>query len=153
MLLYYFICTMIAVFFCCFFCQSFSLAKKRIVHYTSFDARKRANAAFLIASYAVSITYIVYIYMYDVWGDMVAQVSENYPNSKGKMFGACNHTLSLWWCVRVVSLWVLPGIMPFFSTANIKKMVLIFSNFLSHLVICKGRILISVVLSTAFTFR
>lgn len=59
--------------FLLFFCQSFSLAKKRIVHYTSFDARKRANAAFLIASYAVSITYIVYIYMYDVWGDMVAQ--------------------------------------------------------------------------------
>ena len=34
--------------------QSFSLAKKKIVHYTSFDARKRANAGFLIGSYAVS---------------------------------------------------------------------------------------------------
>ena len=34
--------------------QSFSLAKKRIIHYTSFDARKRANAAFLISAYAVS---------------------------------------------------------------------------------------------------
>ncbi|XP_013396592.1 dual specificity protein phosphatase CDC14A [Lingula anatina] len=33
--------------------KSFSLAKKKIVHYTSFDARKRANAAFLIASYAI----------------------------------------------------------------------------------------------------
>ncbi|CAD5112214.1 DgyrCDS1447 [Dimorphilus gyrociliatus] len=33
--------------------KSFSLAKKKIVHYTSFDARKRANAAFLIGSYAI----------------------------------------------------------------------------------------------------
>ena len=40
----------------CFFpFQSFSLAKKKIVHYTSFDARKRANAAFLIGCYAVSM--------------------------------------------------------------------------------------------------
>ena len=41
------------------FLQSFSLAKKKIVHYTSFDARKRANAGFLIGSYAVSnvVTY------------------------------------------------------------------------------------------------
>lgn len=43
-------------FTCMFTLQSFSLAKKRIVHYTSFDARKRANAAFLIASYAVSLS-------------------------------------------------------------------------------------------------
>ena len=34
--------------------KSFSLAKKRVVHYTSFDARKRANAAFMISAYAVS---------------------------------------------------------------------------------------------------
>ena len=34
--------------------QSFSLGKKKIVHYTSFDARKRANAAFLIGAYSVS---------------------------------------------------------------------------------------------------
>lgn len=37
------------------FFQSFSLAKKRIVHYTSYDSRKRANAAYLISSYAVSV--------------------------------------------------------------------------------------------------
>jgi hypothetical protein len=34
--------------------QSFSLAKKKIVHYTTMDAQKRVNAAFLIASYVVS---------------------------------------------------------------------------------------------------
>ena len=36
--------------------KSVSLAKKKIVHFTSFDSRKRANAAFLVASYAVSNT-------------------------------------------------------------------------------------------------
>ena len=40
------------------FLQSFSLAKKKIVHYTSFDARKRANAAFLIGAYSVSIKHL-----------------------------------------------------------------------------------------------
>lgn len=38
------------------FClQSFTLTRKRLVHYTSFDQRKRANAAVLIGAYAVSI--------------------------------------------------------------------------------------------------
>ncbi|KAF3834594.1 hypothetical protein F7725_027152, partial [Dissostichus mawsoni] len=33
--------------------KSFTLTRKRIVHYTSFDQRKRSNAAVLIAGYAV----------------------------------------------------------------------------------------------------
>lgn len=37
--------------------QSISLAKKKIVHYTTLHPQKRANAAFLIASYAVSHAY------------------------------------------------------------------------------------------------
>ena len=41
-------------FFLCNF-QSFSLSKKKIVHYTSFDPKLRANAAFLIGAYSVSI--------------------------------------------------------------------------------------------------
>lgn len=40
-----------------FFKQYFSLSRKKIVYYTSFDQRKRANAAFLIGAYAVSIIY------------------------------------------------------------------------------------------------
>lgn len=35
--------------------KSYSLSRKKIVHYTSFDQRKRANAAFLIGAYAVSL--------------------------------------------------------------------------------------------------
>lgn len=38
-----------------FLIQSFSLIRKKIVHYTGFDQKKQANAAFLIGSYAVSI--------------------------------------------------------------------------------------------------
>uniref|UniRef100_A0A8C3VUT9 Dual specificity protein phosphatase CDC14A n=1 Tax=Catagonus wagneri TaxID=51154 RepID=A0A8C3VUT9_9CETA len=33
--------------------KSYSLSRKKIVHYTCFDQRKRANAAFLIGAYAV----------------------------------------------------------------------------------------------------
>jgi cell division cycle 14 len=33
--------------------RSYSLAKKKIVHYTTIDAQKRANAAFLISAYSV----------------------------------------------------------------------------------------------------
>ena len=33
--------------------KSYTLSKKKIVHYTTIDAHKRANAAYLIASYAV----------------------------------------------------------------------------------------------------
>ena len=41
------------------FFKSASLVRKKIVHYTSFDQRKRANAAFLIASYAVSFFFSI----------------------------------------------------------------------------------------------
>ena len=34
-------------------CQSHSLSKKKIVHYTTLDAHKRSNAAYLISAYAV----------------------------------------------------------------------------------------------------
>ena len=34
--------------------QSVAHAKKKIVHYTTMDNKKRANAAFLISAYAVS---------------------------------------------------------------------------------------------------
>jgi cell division cycle 14 len=33
--------------------KSYSLSKKKIVHYTTTDSHKRANAAFLISAYAV----------------------------------------------------------------------------------------------------
>ncbi|NWR95462.1 CC14B phosphatase, partial [Furnarius figulus] len=43
--------------------KSFSLIRKKIVHYTGFDQRKQANAAFLIGSYAVIHVYCLQGYM------------------------------------------------------------------------------------------
>ena len=37
------------------FMQATSLARKKIVHHTSFESRKRANAACLVACYSVSV--------------------------------------------------------------------------------------------------
>lgn len=37
--------------------QNSSLAHKRIIHYTTFDPKKRANSAFLIAAYSVRIRF------------------------------------------------------------------------------------------------
>lgn len=37
----------------CIFLQSQSLARKKIIHYTSYDSRRRANAAYLIGCYVV----------------------------------------------------------------------------------------------------
>ncbi|KAB0385104.1 hypothetical protein FD755_000060 [Muntiacus reevesi] len=39
--------------------KSYSLSRKRIVHYTCFDQRKRANAAFLIGAYAACLFFIL----------------------------------------------------------------------------------------------
>ncbi|MEQ2183448.1 Dual specificity protein phosphatase cdc14ab [Goodea atripinnis] len=33
--------------------KSFTMSKKKLVHYTSYDQKKRANAAFLISAYSV----------------------------------------------------------------------------------------------------
>ncbi|OPJ82375.1 dual specificity protein phosphatase CDC14B isoform C [Patagioenas fasciata monilis] len=44
--------------------QSFSLIKKKIIHYTGFDQKKQANAAFLIGSYADSSLYFVYFLIF-----------------------------------------------------------------------------------------
>ena len=39
------------------------MSRKKIVHHTSFDQRKRSNAACLIASYAVIIYFITKIFI------------------------------------------------------------------------------------------
>uniref|UniRef100_A0AAY5F0U0 protein-tyrosine-phosphatase n=1 Tax=Electrophorus electricus TaxID=8005 RepID=A0AAY5F0U0_ELEEL len=43
--------------------KCFSLTRKRIVHYTSFEQRRRANAAFLIGAYAVSINFLSFLHV------------------------------------------------------------------------------------------
>lgn len=55
-------CLQCNAFVFCF--QSFTLTRKRIVHYTSFDQRKRANAAVLIGAYAVSIPLLSVLFVF-----------------------------------------------------------------------------------------
>lgn len=52
------VCPVVTLFFVLCF-QSYSLSRKKIVHYTCFDQRKRANAAFLIGAYAVSTSFTI----------------------------------------------------------------------------------------------
>ncbi|XP_052274752.1 dual specificity protein phosphatase CDC14A-like isoform X4 [Dreissena polymorpha] len=77
--------------------KSFSLAKKRIVHYTSFDARKRANAALLIASYA-----IIYLKKTpeEAYRPLVAGSNPPFLPFRDASFGACTYNLTLLDCLH-----------------------------------------------------
>ncbi|CAH1775565.1 unnamed protein product [Owenia fusiformis] len=72
--------------------KSFSLAKKKIVHYTSFDARKRANAATLIACYA-----IIYLKKTpeEAYRPLVAGSNPPFLPFRDASFGACTYNLTL----------------------------------------------------------
>ncbi|XP_025109161.1 dual specificity protein phosphatase CDC14AB-like isoform X3 [Pomacea canaliculata] len=80
--------------------KSFSLAKKRIVHYTSFDARKRANAAFLIASYA-----IIYLKKTpeEAYKPLVAGSNPPFLPFRDASFGPCSYNLTLLDCLHGLS--------------------------------------------------
>lgn len=77
--------------------KSFSLAKKRLVHYTSFDARKRANAAFLIASYA-----IIYLKKSpeEAYKPLVAGSNPPFLPFRDASFGPCSYNLTLLDCLH-----------------------------------------------------
>ncbi|CAG5120853.1 unnamed protein product [Candidula unifasciata] len=86
--------------FCCLVnkkLKSFSLAKKRIVHYTSFDPHKRANAAFLIASYA-----IIYLKKTpeEAYRPLVAGTNPPFLPFRDASFGPCTYNLTLLDCLN-----------------------------------------------------
>ena len=54
--------------------KSYSLARKKIIHYTSYESRKRANAACLMGCYAVSFFSINNEYFLMFLEDMSASV-------------------------------------------------------------------------------
>ncbi|XP_069126071.1 dual specificity protein phosphatase CDC14AB-like isoform X5 [Argopecten irradians] len=83
-----------------FVTDSFSLAKKRIIHYTSFDARKRANAAFLISSYA-----IIYLKKTpeEAYRPLVAGSNPPFLPFRDASFGACTYNLTLLDCLHGIS--------------------------------------------------
>ncbi|XP_065070297.1 dual specificity protein phosphatase CDC14A-like isoform X2 [Rhopilema esculentum] len=79
--------------------KSFSLSKKRIVHYTSYDSRKRANAAFLIGAYAV-------IYLKwapeDAYRPLVSGCNPPYLPFRDASFGNCTYNLTILDCLNGV---------------------------------------------------
>ncbi|XP_059170917.1 dual specificity protein phosphatase CDC14A-like isoform X1 [Physella acuta] len=77
--------------------KSFSLAKKRIVHHTSFDARKRANAAFMISAYA-----IIYLKKTpeEAYRPLVAGSNPPFLPFRDASFGPCSYNLTLLDCLH-----------------------------------------------------
>ncbi|XP_074044372.1 dual specificity protein phosphatase CDC14A isoform X7 [Macrotis lagotis] len=77
--------------------KSYSLSRKKIVHYTSFDQRKRANAAFLIGSYAV-------IYLKktpeEVYRALIAGSNPPYLPFRDASFGNCTYNLTILDCLQ-----------------------------------------------------
>ncbi|XP_078500631.1 dual specificity protein phosphatase CDC14A isoform X2 [Lissotriton helveticus] len=77
--------------------KSFSLSKKKIVHYTCFDQRKRANAAFLIGAYAV-------IYLRktpeDAYRALLSGSNPPYLPFRDASFGICTYNLTILDCLQ-----------------------------------------------------
>ncbi|KAK3755632.1 hypothetical protein QZH41_017624 [Actinostola sp. cb2023] len=72
--------------------KSFSLAKKKIIHYTSNDSRKRANAACLIGSYA-----IIYLKKsaQEVYRMLIGGCNPPYLPFRDASFGVSSYNLSM----------------------------------------------------------
>ncbi|XP_054644474.1 dual specificity protein phosphatase CDC14AB [Dunckerocampus dactyliophorus] len=77
--------------------KSFTLTRKRIVHYTSFDQRKRSNAAVLIGGYAV-------IYLKktpeEAYRALVSGSNASYLPFRDASFGNCTFNLSVLDCLQ-----------------------------------------------------
>ncbi|XP_072516123.1 dual specificity protein phosphatase CDC14AB isoform X2 [Salminus brasiliensis] len=77
--------------------KSFTLTRKRIVHYTSFDQRKRANAAVLIGAYAV-------IYLKktpeEAYRALISGSNASYLPFRDASFGNCTYNLTILDCLQ-----------------------------------------------------
>ncbi|XP_054836507.1 dual specificity protein phosphatase CDC14A isoform X3 [Eublepharis macularius] len=77
--------------------KSFSLSRKKIVHYTSFDQRKRANAAFLIGAYSV-------IYLKktpeEAYRILLSGSNPPYLAFRDASFGNCTYNLTILDCLQ-----------------------------------------------------
>ncbi|CAG5862680.1 unnamed protein product [Menidia menidia] len=77
--------------------KSFTLTRKRIVHYTSFDQRKRSNAAVLIGGYAV-------IYLKktpeEAYRALISGSNASYLPFRDAAFGNCTFNLSVLDCLQ-----------------------------------------------------
>ncbi|XDV26886.1 hypothetical protein PO909_030511 [Leuciscus waleckii] len=77
--------------------KSFTLSRKRIIHYTSYDQRKRANAAVLIGAYAV-------IYLKrtpeEVYRALISGTNVSYLPFRDAAFGNCTYDLTILDCLQ-----------------------------------------------------
>nr|XP_023403185.1 dual specificity protein phosphatase CDC14A isoform X2 [Loxodonta africana] len=77
--------------------KSYSLSRKKIVHYTCFDQRKRANAAFLIGAYAV-------IYLKktpeEAYRLLLSGSNPPYLPFRDASFGNCTYNLTILDCLQ-----------------------------------------------------
>ncbi|TSK53769.1 Dual specificity protein phosphatase CDC14AB [Bagarius yarrelli] len=77
--------------------KSFTLTRKRIVHYTNFDQRKRANAAFLIGAYSV-------IYLKktpeEAYRTLISGSNASYLPFRDASFGNCTYNLTVLDCLQ-----------------------------------------------------
>nr|XP_058933458.1 dual specificity protein phosphatase CDC14A isoform X6 [Kogia breviceps] len=77
--------------------KSYSLSRKKIVHYTCFDQRKRANAAFLIGAYAV-------IYLKktpeEAYRALLSGSNPPYLPFRDASFGNCTYNLTILDCLH-----------------------------------------------------
>ncbi|XP_047665982.1 dual specificity protein phosphatase CDC14AB isoform X4 [Tachysurus fulvidraco] len=80
--------------------KSFTLTRKRIVHYTSFDQRKRANAAVLIGAYSV-------IYLKktpeEAYRALISGSNASYLPFRDASFGNCTYSLTVLDCLHGIS--------------------------------------------------
>uniref|UniRef100_A0AAY4A9Y3 protein-tyrosine-phosphatase n=1 Tax=Denticeps clupeoides TaxID=299321 RepID=A0AAY4A9Y3_9TELE len=77
--------------------KSFTLSRKRIIYYTSYDQRKRANAAFLIGAYGV-------IYLKrtpeEAYRALISGTNVSYLPFRDAAFGNCTYNLSILDCLQ-----------------------------------------------------
>ncbi|XP_010212020.1 PREDICTED: dual specificity protein phosphatase CDC14A [Tinamus guttatus] len=80
--------------------KSFSLSRKKIVYYTGFDQRKRANAAFLIGAYAV-------IYLKktpeEAYRILLSGSNPPYIPFRDASFGNCTYNLTILDCLQGIN--------------------------------------------------
>ena len=79
--------------------KSYSLAKKKIVHYTTLDSHKRANAAFLISAYSV-------IYLgktpEEAFKPLVGGFNPPFVPFRDASFGVSIYTITILDCLKAV---------------------------------------------------
>ncbi|XP_062462097.1 dual specificity protein phosphatase CDC14A isoform X2 [Pezoporus occidentalis] len=104
----------------------FSLSRKKIVYYTNFDQRKRANAAFLIGAYAV-------IYLKktpeEAYRTLLSGSNPPYLPFRDASFGNCTYNLTILDCLQGINKrvengdfnWIVPGKFLAFSGPHPKS--------------------------------